>query len=332
MKGWIVMKKRILPALLCVLMLGLTACSNQNVVSNAPVDSSVSSAVSSENVSSTTSSEVSSIVSSATSSTVSAAVTSSEVVSKTDTTESAPKPDSTGTSSDTVSEEDSFVPDSPTQISNYSVSGESGVSGIAVSKSAAVQANPSSSEEQTPTKKATPAPQVAAPSVGKTRQADAASNSTSSQATSSAVSTPTYCEGLAGEVEQKLFQKINDKRVELGLGALTWDSTYHAASHVRAVEMPTLFEHQRPDGRTWSTIFAEMGLPSYPGRENLVYAGNGALVLDVDGVVDVFYDGWINSPSHYENIVATDVNVSGLCVIYTEKDIYAVQLFGHKDL
>lgn len=132
-------------------------------------------------------------------------------------------------------------------------------------------------------------------------------------------------------MEKKVFDLVNGKRAELGLPTLQWSDTYHNACHIRSKELPSLFEHARPDGRTWYSVFPEVGLPAVEAggfyRENLD-SGPGAGAYGHDELAQALYDAWINSPTHYENIIATDVTTSAVCVVYDGYDVYATQEFG----
>jgi len=137
------------------------------------------------------------------------------------------------------------------------------------------------------------------------------------------------CGGDEGEIEALLVEMINDKRASLGLSPLAWSDAYHAAAHIRCKELPFLYEHARPDGRTWYSVFEEVGLPTYPSRENLDY-GQNTSGYDNESIADALYTAWINSPDHYANIVATDVDVAAICVIFDGSDVYAAHEFGKK--
>ena len=139
------------------------------------------------------------------------------------------------------------------------------------------------------------------------------------------------CGSDEGVVEKLLFDLVNGKRTELGLPALQWSDTYHHACHIRSTELPALFEHARPNGSTWYSVFPEVGLPAVEAggtyRENLD-SGRNAGTLGHEELAQALYDAWINSPLHYENIVATDETTSAICVVYDGYDVYATQEFG----
>lgn len=173
-------------------------------------------------------------------------------------------------------------------------------------------------------------------SSGSVSSASRAKPSSSAPQPSSAVSTQKIagpCSGDAGEVEQILFGMINEKRAELGLAELKWSDGYHTAAKIRADEIAAHQEksgisHVRPDGSSWETVLKQAGLPAFPGGENLIFAENAALVYDVQQVAHAFYDGWINSPGHYANIISDQFADSGICVVYDGSDVYGVQMFG----
>lgn len=117
-------------------------------------------------------------------------------------------------------------------------------------------------------------------------------------------------------VAKAAFDLVNAKRQEAGLSALTWDSGLEQASAVRAVEASQSFSHTRPDGSDWWTV-----------NSNLMFAENLAKGYTS---ADAAVTAWMNSPTHMENIVASDL-ASGAIAIHVDENgnWFWAQEFGY---
>ena len=103
---------------------------------------------------------------------------------------------------------------------------------------------------------------------------------------------------IAVPVEQwkrEVLTLVNQERAKAGLGALSWGSTCEGAAQLRAREIMTKYDHNRPDGSSWQTACP---IPSTGGTagENLA-AGNTA--VSPRTVVAT----WMGSPTHKANIL-----------------------------
>ena len=96
------------------------------------------------------------------------------------------------------------------------------------------------------------------------------------------------------------FDLVNAKRLEAGLGALTWDNGLEQASAVRAVEASQSFSHTRPDGSDWWTV-----------NSNLMYGENLAkgYATAKDAVT-----AWMNSPTHKANIMDAEFTSGAIAI------------------
>ena len=102
----------------------------------------------------------------------------------------------------------------------------------------------------------------------------------------------------AGDVYEAI-RLINAERAKAGLAELTIDDDLMSMAAVRADEMSEKFEHTRPDGSDWKTIFDEFGwtLPNKRGENGS--AGDGAASKTVSR--------WMNSSGHKANILKDNV-------------------------
>ncbi|MCM1082383.1 MAG: CAP domain-containing protein [Clostridium sp.] len=91
-----------------------------------------------------------------------------------------------------------------------------------------------------------------------------------------------------------LIAEVNRYRSSYGLSALSESSSLDYAASVRCQELPVSMSHTRPDGRSCSTVYAELGIyPSIWG-ENLAagyYTSTGTA------------SDWMSSDGHRANIL-----------------------------
>ncbi|MEG0475139.1 MAG: CAP domain-containing protein [Carnobacterium sp.] len=128
-------------------------------------------------------------------------------------------------------------------------------------------------------------------------------------------------------IEDHILELLNDLRQEKNLNALKPNEQLKKASRQRAKETKESFAHTRPDGREMATIFEE---PEYEYVYQLVgeNIGMATYYLDEEGMAELMFDGWKNSPGHYENMVRENFEEIGIRVYYDGETLYAAQLFG----
>lgn len=115
---------------------------------------------------------------------------------------------------------------------------------------------------------------------------------------------------------EQVIQLVNAQRAQNGLAPLQTNSAISEAARIRAGELPSLFEHTRPDGSTCFTVLSEVGLRYGTAGENIAagYATPEQVV-----------EGWMNSPGHRANILNGSFTTIG--VGYNSEGNYWVQLF-----
>lgn len=125
----------------------------------------------------------------------------------------------------------------------------------------------------------------------------------------------------ATEFQREVLRLVNEKRAELGIKMLSGSEGLNRAADIRAEEIFRNFDHVRPDGSGWYTIYAEVGVaPGYMG-ENIA-AGRST-------PAEVF-DQWMNSPDHYANMISENYTYMGVGYFETDSEYhhYWVQLFS----
>ena len=107
---------------------------------------------------------------------------------------------------------------------------------------------------------------------------------------------------------------VNQERAKEGLAALQTNDAITGAAQTRAEELPTLFDHTRPDGSSCFTALDEAGVRYWTAGENIAagYATPAQVVA-----------GWMNSPGHRANILNGSFTTIGV----GREGNYWVQLF-----
>ncbi|SDO00824.1 CAP domain-containing protein [Acetanaerobacterium elongatum] len=133
------------------------------------------------------------------------------------------------------------------------------------------------------------------------------------------------------DVADEILNQLNDLRTSQGLNPLTKSSSLTKGAKIRAKEMfdYQYFAHTRPDGSSWETLFytdVPLSDCEYIG-ENLVEYED--IYPDASAIMEM----WLNSPTHYANMVRADYTHVGIAVFYGEFEdgrqlLYAVQEFG----
>lgn len=111
------------------------------------------------------------------------------------------------------------------------------------------------------------------------------------------------------------FDQINAIRVENGLNELIWDNNLETVANVRSKEISIVFSHTRPNGKAWYTVNSTI-----QGGENLAYGFSTA--------TDVV-DGWMDSPSHRDNILYDEFRTIAISVYKVDGNYYWAQAFGY---
>lgn len=120
-------------------------------------------------------------------------------------------------------------------------------------------------------------------------------------------------------LEKEVFELTNKQRVENGLEPLVYDKNLEACTDVRAKEISVKFDHTRPNGTPWYTVFSELGFSIRGSAGENIAAG----YVNPSDVVEA----WMNSPGHRANILSANFKrfAAGLAIV--DGRYYWVQLF-----
>lgn len=118
----------------------------------------------------------------------------------------------------------------------------------------------------------------------------------------------------------------NDFRAEQGQPALATAAPLMAFARSRSLDMATrgYFAHTTPDGLSVFDLLKQAGLSGTAARENIGW-NKGYPAAEVARVA---MDGWIASPGHRTNLLASDVTTLGVGVAQAEDGAwYLTQVF-----
>lgn len=130
-----------------------------------------------------------------------------------------------------------------------------------------------------------------------------------------------------GLIRDTILQLTNQLRTEQNVGTVQQNDTLQSAADIRAQESAESFSHTRPNGAEFHTVLNEGGLEYFYSitGENLAMA---TYHLDDPGMAEFLFEGWVESPGHYENMIEAGFEELGVGVYYDGEILYLVQIFG----
>lgn len=128
------------------------------------------------------------------------------------------------------------------------------------------------------------------------------------------------------EIEQAIFQRVNQERAAAGLPALSYNTTMEHYARVKSKDMGDrgYFDHKDPQGKLITDQMRADGVSYNAWGENIAYIqgmnNNSALATK-------FMDNWMNSPGHRANILSSNFSSIGIGVYKIGNTYYATQEF-----
>ena len=121
--------------------------------------------------------------------------------------------------------------------------------------------------------------------------------------------------GNINKYTKEMLTYINALRKEHGIDPLEGYEVLDNAADIRAKELKTLFDHTRPDGTGYKTVYDKVKLKWSRIAENITYGMNKTYT-----VADAF-DNWKNSQGHLNNMLNPDYKYMAIGYYsYTDKD------------
>lgn len=128
------------------------------------------------------------------------------------------------------------------------------------------------------------------------------------------------------EIEQAIFQRVNQERAAAGLPALSYNGTMEYYARVKSKDMGDrgYFDHKDPQGKLITEQMKANGVSYSAWGENIAYiqgvSGNATLATQ-------FMDNWMNSSGHRANILSSNFSSIGIGVYKIGNTYYATQEF-----
>ena len=117
----------------------------------------------------------------------------------------------------------------------------------------------------------------------------------------------------------RITELVNEHRAAAGLAPVTYSAKISKAAQVRAVEIEQSFSHTRPDGRYFSSVFAEYGISYRYSGENIAWGQKSP---------EEVVSAWMNSAGHRANILNAKFTELGVGYRQNAKGVnYFTQLF-----
>ena len=138
--------------------------------------------------------------------------------------------------------------------------------------------------------------------------------------------TPVVNEKFMAQVEQAIFNKVNEERAKAGVAPLTYNKTMEKYARIKSQDMgdKNYFSHQDLSGNLITTKMKADGVSYRAWGENIAYIGG---VSDPTALANQFMTNWMNSEGHRKNILSTNFESIGVGVYKAGNRVYATQEF-----
>jgi uncharacterized protein YkwD len=131
-----------------------------------------------------------------------------------------------------------------------------------------------------------------------------------------------------GELEQKAFQLLNQKRIEIGLSPLVWNESMAKVARLHSTNMANFkfFSHKGLDGLQVDGRAESLGFNKWKGiGENIAYNRGFA------NPVEFAIERWMLSDSHRENLLDKRWRESAVGIAVTKDGTYYfTEVFWYK--
>ncbi|WP_346961679.1 CAP domain-containing protein [Clostridium sp.] len=137
---------------------------------------------------------------------------------------------------------------------------------------------------------------------------------------------PVVNEKFMAQVEQAIFNKVNEERAKAGVPTLSYNTTMEKYARIKSQDMGdnNYFSHQDLSGNLITTKMKADGVSYRAWGENIAYIGG---VTDPTALANQFMTNWMNSEGHRKNILSTNFESIGVGVYKSGNRVYATQEF-----
>lgn len=128
------------------------------------------------------------------------------------------------------------------------------------------------------------------------------------------------------EIEQAIFQRVNQERAAIGLPALSYNTTMEHYARIKSKDMADngYFSHEDLKGNLITEQMKADGVSYKAWGENIAYIQG---IDDNSVLATKFMDNWMNSSGHRANILSTNFSSIGIGVYKIGNTYYATQEF-----
>lgn len=137
---------------------------------------------------------------------------------------------------------------------------------------------------------------------------------------------------------QKIYTKLVNQRklywLEEYYRDLSLDAALTEIAMQRAAEIAIHFDHTRPDGQEMKTVYGEFGYTwknNYGENISFTTVVDDLSTPDTDESADNVYEGWVNSPGHFNNMVSIEFGKVGIGCFRVGDRSFWVQVFDGTD-
>ena len=128
------------------------------------------------------------------------------------------------------------------------------------------------------------------------------------------------------QVEQAIFNKVNEERAKAGVSPLSYNSTMEKYARIKSQDMGdnNYFSHADLSGNYITSKMKADGVSYKAWGENIAYIGG---ITDPTALANKFMENWMNSEGHRKNILSTNFDSIGIGVYQSGNRAYATQEF-----
>ena len=128
------------------------------------------------------------------------------------------------------------------------------------------------------------------------------------------------------QVEQAIFNKVNEERAKAGVSPLSYNSTMEKYARIKSQDMGdnNYFSHTDLSGNYITSNMKADGVSYKAWGENIAYIGG---ITDPTALANKFMENWMNSEGHRKNILSTNFDSIGIGVYQSGNRVYATQEF-----
>ncbi|MCR4705568.1 MAG: hypothetical protein K5641_05830 [Lachnospiraceae bacterium] len=134
------------------------------------------------------------------------------------------------------------------------------------------------------------------------------------------------------EYNRLMLEKINAYRVANGLPALEMRSELLDVGNGRVAEIVTSFSHTRPNGKSFKTIYQELGHGNIFRRfgENIFWCNGWDFDTDGDAnaYVEFIFQSYVGSPGHNANMLKPHWKYYGGAFLTDRDNCFNIQVFA----